>query len=75
MAKQIANEFYTIAHEVGHRINLHKKLTPDNLHNVWHYDANYDCDRFSTLEEAQDWAKHNYDTYKIYKTTVVEETA
>ena len=74
MAKQIANEFYTIAHESEHRINPRKKPTPDNLHTVWHYDANYVENRHPTLEEARYWAK-GYDKYKIYKTTVVEETA
>ena len=32
--------------------------------------------KFDTLEEAKDFVAHEeYDTYKIYKTTVVEETA
>lgn len=73
MTNQIANTFYTIAHESEHRINLRKKPTPDNLHKVWLYDANYELDRHPTLEEARQWAQDNCDTYKIYKTEVVEE--
>ena len=70
----IPNTFYTIAHTMQLPINNRKKATPDNLRTVWSHGVNR-LDRFDTLEEAKDFVAHEeYDTYKIYKTTVVEET-
>jgi hypothetical protein len=69
----IQNTFYTIAHTSEVKINNRKKATPDNLTTVWRYDAD-NLSRYETLEQAQHFAQE-YDTYKIYKTTVVEETA
>jgi hypothetical protein len=69
----IENTFYTIAHASEVKINNRKKATPDNLTTRWFYDAD-SLSRYETLEQAKRFAE-DYDTYKIYKTTVVEETA
>ena len=71
----IPNTFYTIAHTMETRINNRKKPTPDNLRTVWcHEDSS--LGRFDTLEKAKNWvSSEEYDTYKIYKTTVVEDSA
>ena len=69
----IQNTFYTIAHTMTVKINNRKKATPDNLITRWFYSADR-LSRYETLEEAKGFAEE-YDTYKIYKTTVVEETA
>jgi hypothetical protein len=71
----IENTFYTIAHTCEAKINNRKKATPDNLTTVWSYYTD-SLSRFNTLDQAKRFAEEEeYDTYKIYKTTVVEETA
>lgn len=67
----IENTFYTIAVLSEVKINNRKKATPDNLTTRWSYDSD-SLSRYKTFEEAKSWAQE-YDTYKIYKTTVVEE--
>lgn len=67
----IQNTFYTIAHTMQVKINNRKKATPDNLTTRWVYDSDA-LSRYESLEEAKHWAQE-HDTYKIYKTTVVEE--
>ena len=69
----IQNTFYTIAHTMTVKINNRKKATPDNLTTRWFYDTDK-LSRYESLEQAKQFAQ-DYDTYKIYKTTVVEETA